>query len=216
MPTQAARLNLAHQMGSPRGEDVLPCMLELRWALEEAHALLAVHNPLYQKIMHMPRVQAKPVPARSCWAIYVQHLMSDSQRQVRSLAESNHLLPTAFVFDSVYVLAASREALAASFKQVAESANADHGLRLSLKSWGGSKLKEDHLSCASGATESSTGGGVLVVPSHRLTGKRSQAFIQSAKRFKNETHARPSISATLESYASRQRQRRFTCCSGYT
>jgi hypothetical protein len=125
---------------SPRKNDVLPCLLQLRGAVEDAHDLLAIRDPLYMEIRDLARVQAKPNPRASGWAIYVQHLMSDAQKEVRDLVRSDELVIMGYVFDSLYVLAPSMESLTTSFDALSKAASAATGLKLSLKSATGESL----------------------------------------------------------------------------
>ena len=120
--------------------DRLPCLLELRHTIKQAHDFVAEHDDIYKDILALASVQNRARPSVSAFAIYCQDLMSGSLSVICSLVEATGLHVVAYVFDCVYVIADSHHLLEAAFNSVAEKANAEHGLKLALKAADGTKL----------------------------------------------------------------------------
>ena len=118
----------------------LPCLRELLFAFERARALLAEKNTRYQEIMAMPKVQGARDPEVSAFALF---LMDVEHRILCKIAESSvkhgaHVL--SYVFDGLYVLAASEGDLVRIFKATQDDVLATTGIQLALKDASGQVL----------------------------------------------------------------------------
>ena len=118
----------------------VPCLRELLFAFERARALLAEKNTRYQEIMALPKVQGARDPEVSAFALF---LMDVEHRILCKIAESSvkhgtHVL--SYVFDGLYVLAASEGDLVRIFKATQDDVLATTGIQLALKDASGQVL----------------------------------------------------------------------------
>lgn len=127
-------------MKPQRRNVVLPCLLELKACLDQAHATVAELNPVYKDILQLPGVQNTAHPAKSCLAIYTQHLQVLNLKNVAADSRAQRLLVTAYAFDNVYVSGDSMEHATAAFHTVAAAQLRSRGMRLALKSADGRAL----------------------------------------------------------------------------
>lgn len=118
-------------------------MQELRWALYTARELLINNDSEYESIASAPRVLAKPDPALSAWAIYIQELLSGDQRLILQEASGYDLVPIGLVFDSVYCMSSSNVYLLSAFVRIQDKLRREHNLDSKLKDAAGSKIDID-------------------------------------------------------------------------
>ena len=128
------------EAGSVNGEDKLPCMLELQHVIKKAHAFVLEHDTTYKDILALPTVQASARPPVTAFAIYVQHLMSQSLDLIGTQVKHTKLRILAYVMDGIYVIADSQNELETTFGMIAQRVYQDHGLKVTLKSAAGVKL----------------------------------------------------------------------------
>ena len=116
------------------------CLCQLHMAPNRAHEFLCARDASNTSIFELGRVQSKPRPTRSAWATYVQHLMCLAQLEIAVAVEPSQLLITAYVFDSIYVLAPPLDALVKSFDILKARVFSSTGLELALKTADGEAM----------------------------------------------------------------------------
>lgn len=130
------------EQGGPRARDILPWIRELAHAWDKAHKLLSERSPDYKAIWEMPKVQARPHPARSTWVLYLQNV---EHKRLAILApcveEDPRVCALGYVFDSTYGLAADRDSMLAAFMDIASAVYRSHGILLALKDLTGALVK---------------------------------------------------------------------------
>ena len=125
---------------TPRGDDVLPCLLALQRAVLSAQSVLEVQDESMRSIISMPKVQTADNPKASALALYLFDGEHGALCTLSRLTRERGLHILSYVFDGVYVLADSMEDLKRHFKVIAQECCDTTGLRIALKNASGAKL----------------------------------------------------------------------------
>ena len=95
-------------------------MLELQHVIKKALPFVSEHDTTYKDILALPTVQTRARPRVTVFAIYVQHLMSQSLDLIGTQVKDTKLRILAYVMDGIYVIADSQNELEASFGMIAQ------------------------------------------------------------------------------------------------
>jgi hypothetical protein len=125
-----------------RARDVLPCLLQLRHEVRQAHALLAEKSERYQQILGLPRVQASDNKDMSALAIFLMDAETKVMTEVKDAVVASGGNVVSVVYDGLYVLAKNSEDLLHIYDNTAKQIYKDLGIKLALKAVDGSSIKK--------------------------------------------------------------------------
>ena len=124
-----------------RNSDLLPCLLELRYAFRSGRKLLGERNGAYRATLALAKVQGARFPVLSATAIFLAGAENQALGKIADVSAKHGSHTLGYVFDGLYVFASTEAALRQVFRSTADEVYDTTGFRVALKTISGSTVE---------------------------------------------------------------------------
>ena len=124
-----------------RKSDLLPCLLELRYAFRSGRKLMGEKNSAYRTILALAKVQGARFPVLSASAIFLAGSENQALGKIADVSAKHGSHTLGYVFDGLYVFASTESALRQVFRSTADEVYDATGFRVALKTISGNTIE---------------------------------------------------------------------------